>query len=125
MSTLVKTLVLFPVLIQALKLTPVQHNTQRIDLVNESRIATSALIDAIQKVEAGELPTHDAQALLEVPAIQGLHSVIRRWESMEDRLKAIIAPGSPSQVTTCVNFNHSYAHSLLHELHYQFVGAII
>jgi hypothetical protein len=95
---LFKLVILLPVLIQALRLTPIQHSTQKVDLTYESHIATSALRNALFKLNQGSLPLDDAKTLLEDPEIVRLQSVVRRWTSMEDRLKGAIAPGSFSQV---------------------------
>lgn len=91
-------LILLAATVQGLKLTPVHHGMQKIDLSYESHVATTALTNALQKIEDGNLPFHDSKALLETEEIQKLHSVVRRWANMEDRLKGAIAPGSTSQV---------------------------
>lgn len=82
----------------ALKLTPVQPSTQRIDLANESKNTAIALTEALLRIEKGDLPLSDAALLIEVPEIQRLFAVVRRWMNMEDKLKTIILPGSLQQV---------------------------
>eukprot|EP00981_Chlorochromonas_danica_P010123 scaffold3045_cov179-Ochromonas_danica.AAC.6 len=104
-----RVLILLAATVQGLKLTPVHHGMQKIDLSYESHVATTALTNALQKIEDGNLPFHDSKALLETAEIQKLHSVVRRWANMEDRLKGAIAPGSTSQLQLFEDIVHNIA----------------
>lgn len=85
-------------LANALKLTPIQPSTQRVDLATESRNTAIALTNALYKIEQGEVPLEHSQQMLESPEMQKLQGVVRRWISMEEKLRNAITPGSTQQV---------------------------
>ena len=84
---------------QALKLTPVQQLTQRVDLASEVRSTTTTLSVALLKFQQGEIPLHDSKQLMESHDMQKLQAVVRRWNNIADRVRMAIAPSSPSQVS--------------------------
>jgi hypothetical protein len=95
---LLRFVVALPVIVEALRLTPVQHGTQKVDLAYESHIATSALSNALLKLNQGNILLDDAKSLLQDPEIQRLQSVAGRWTAMEERLRGAIASAPSSQV---------------------------
>lgn len=85
-------------LANALKLIPIQPSTQRVDLATESRNTAIALTNALYKIEQGEVPLEHSQQMLQSPEMQKLQGVVRRWISMEEKLRSAITPGSTQQV---------------------------
>jgi hypothetical protein len=80
--------------IAALKLTPVQQQTQRIDLANESKNILMALNNAIRRTQHYD-PMTDLMMSAE---FLNLHTIIKRWSYIEEKLRSAILPGSLQQV---------------------------
>lgn len=94
----------------SLKLTPVQHSTQRLDLSQESTLISNAFNEAKALItnEAGDSLEFDASSLLHSKTIKKLVNSIERWNVVEKRLQNGIVNGDTFyQVIkfTCVKFN--------------------
>ena len=98
--------------VDALKLTPVQQLTQRIDLSNEAQSSFIAVNSAVKKKQQilqfvivdDEYQQNDRSLepyfrdVLESAEFQKLHSTIKRWSLIEDKLRHAISIENHTQV---------------------------
>ena len=102
--------------VNALKLTPVQQLTQRIDLSSESQSSYLVVSNALKKKqqfmqfliddENYTMPSDSTlfsnfKDLLNTAEFQKMQSTIQRWNLIESKLRHAISLGNPGQV----NFN--------------------
>lgn len=107
MHQLLKLVFLLPLIIDALRLTPVDPSTQRVDLVQEARQAGVALQQAILEVEQhGEKPVRMQLAL---SSVQVVHSMVARWDRLRGHLQQspITTTNAAAQVGFCNACNRS------------------
>ena len=100
--------------VNALKLTPVQQLTQRIDLSSESQSSYLAVNNALKKKqqflqfliddEQYSMPYDDStlfqnfKDLISTSEFQKIQLTIKRWNLIEGKLRHAIALGNPGQV---------------------------
>jgi hypothetical protein len=100
----------------SLKLTPVQHSTQRNDLSQEATLISNAFNEAKALIsnDAGDSLELDVSSHLHSKTIKNLVNSIERWTFVEKRLQNGIANGDTSyQVLDCYHSKLEYNDSTL------------
>ena len=82
----------------AMKLTPVQLSTEKIDLVNEARVVSIALQDAVIKAQHDKSFVIDAGITLDSKEFQLLYSLIGQWLKIEVKLRKALNPRQKDKV---------------------------
>lgn len=77
---------------ESLKLTPVQNQSRKLELDQETKSISVAFNEAKELIssEPDAISESHAKYLLQNHVIKKLHSSIERWNSIEDRLRSVI-----------------------------------
>ena len=87
----------------SLKLTPVQNQSRKLELDQETKSISAAFSEARELIsnEQSVISESHAKHLLQNHVMKKLHSSIERWNSIEDRLRSVILTTDQVQTTIC------------------------
>lgn len=86
----------------SLKLTPVQNQSRKLELDQETKSISVAFSEAKELIsnESSVISESHAKQLLQNHVMKKLHSSIERWNSIEDRLRSVILTTDQVEITT-------------------------
>jgi hypothetical protein len=86
----------------SLKLTPVQNQSRKLELDQETKSISAAFSEAKELIsnEPSVISESHAKDLLQSHVMKKLHSSIERWNSIEDRLRSVILTTDQVQTKT-------------------------
>ena len=89
-------------LADSLKLTPVQNQSRKLELDQETKSISVAFSEARELIsnEPSVISESHAKYLLQNHVMKKLHSSIERWNSIEDRLRSVILTTDQVQTTS-------------------------